>query len=500
MTADTENHAAKRAIPGFRGLSGRLLILTILFVMLAEVLIWAPSMARFRKVALESHMETAHLAALALRMSKNRTVSRELERQLLFHAEARGILLKGDKTRMMMLLGRKPPKPDVTVDLDNTTWPQWLMDAFEVFARDDNRVIRIVGASPKEPGVRVEVLVDEAPLHAAMLDFSTRVLRVSLGISIFTALLVFLALHRLVVRPVRDMTKAMIAFREAPEDEGRIIEPGNRADEIGLARCELGQMQRDIQVAIKQQSRLAMLGAAVAKINHDLRNSLATAVLAMEKITGIDDPDVKDATPKLYGAIDRAVSLCGQTLSYVVDEKPALNPRWFHLSEVVAEVQTALRDHEAGGDRVVLDNTVPIGFDMEADRAEIYRAIFNLVLNAAQAGATMIVVAAEKFSGMAVVRVADNGPGLPRKAVEKMFQPFAGSARKGGVGLGLVIARDAMLAHGGDIALERTGPNGTAFVLTLPEMRPGGTPPVVEEEPEDDEETGILGNPPRCGN
>lgn len=482
----TESIESTNLVSGFAGLSGRLLILTIVFVMIAEVLIWAPSIARYRKATLEGHMARAHLAALALQSSRTNLISEDLEKLLLFHAEARGIILKSDTKRMMMLLGRMPPEPDVTVNLDTTTWYQWLTGAFDTFGRSDNRVIRVMGMSPKDPGTQVEVLIDETPLRAQMVQFSTRILQLSLVISVFTALLVFFSLHRLVVRPVRNMTRAMIRFREAPEDPTRIIAQDTRKDEVGQARRELAIMQRDVQAAIDQQTRLATLGAAMAKINHDLRNSLATAVLAMEKIAVIEDPDVKEATPRLYRAIDRAVSLCSQTLNYISDEKPAFEPVWFHLSELVAEVAAGLRDSEVG-QNAALHNRVGFEFDLEADRGQIYRAIFNLVMNATQAGATAVDVSAVLDDDHALIRIADDGPGLPQKAVDKMFQPFAGSARQGGVGLGLVIVRDALQAHGGTITVEKTGPEGTTFLLRLPVMRPGSSRPDIERDIDDNE-------------
>jgi signal transduction histidine kinase len=70
--------------------------------------------------------------------------------------------------------------------------------------------------------------------------------------------------------------------------------------------------------------------------------------------------------------------------------------------------------------------------------------------------------------GECIIEVSDDGPGLPPRALERLFQPFAGSTRPGGTGLGLAIAREAMRAHGGDIALAETGAKGTRFRLILP--------------------------------
>ena len=70
-----------------------------------------------------------------------------------------------------------------------------------------------------------------------------------------------------------------------------------------------------------------------------------------------------------------------------------------------------------------------------------------------------------------MVEIADNGPGIPERLRERLFQPFAGSNRSGGSGLGLAISRELILAHGGDLMLVATGPMGTRFRLTVPDRK-----------------------------
>jgi signal transduction histidine kinase len=309
-----------------------------------------------------------------------------------------------------------------------------------------------------------------------MYAYSGRILRLSIVISLITAVLVYLSLHWLLVRPMRRITASMTAFRADPEDERRIIIPGIRRDEIGVAERELAVMQSDLRTALRQKTRLATLGGAVAKINHDLRNSLSTAVLVSDRLADIDDPEVQKVAPRLYDAIDRAVKLCSQTLNFVSDHRPALNISRFPLSELVDGVGADLngegRGTPANGSAAVLANAVPADLAVEADREQLFRVISNLVRNAREAGATQVRVAATLADGMVSLKIADDGPGLPDKALTRLFQPFAGSARKGGTGLGLVIARDIMKAHGGDLALAETGGSGTVFHVSLPVQRP----------------------------
>ena len=116
-------------------------------------------------------------------------------------------------------------------------------------------------------------------------------------------------------------------------------------------------------------------------------------------------------------------------------------------------------------------NDVPPGFSIHADREQLFRVLMNLGRNAAQAVGDngLVRVRAERGDGTVRIRVCDNGGGLPPQARENLFRPFVGSVRAGGTGLGLAIARDLVTAHGGEIALEHTGSDGTVFRITLPD-------------------------------
>lgn len=468
MTDHTPTPAATQP-SAIAGLSARLLVLTIFFVLVAELLIYTPSVANFRKDYLEERIATAHVAALALQATPDNMVNPELEEELLFHAGAYGVVLRQPERRILILSKEMPPKIDVTFDLRTGRFPYWIFDVYETMFRNDNRIMWVIGVSPKNPDVVIEVVLDEKPMREAILDFSTRILQLSIIISLLTAGLVYLSLHWLMVRPMRRITRSMIRFRENPEDTSQAITPSRRNDEIGIAERELTVMQDEIRSALDQKTRLATLGAAVAKINHDLRNSLATAVLVSDKLANIDDPEVKKVTPRLYNAIDKAVVLCSQTLNYAGGV--TLRPSRFHLSELIAEiVDGTCRETEDGGTAFEVVNEIAHNISLMADRGQLYRAFENLVLNARDAGASRVAVTAEMTYGMMRIHIRDDGPGLPKKAIDNLFKPFAGSAHSGGVvgiGLGLVIARDIVQAHGGKLTLFESGENGTVFRMEL---------------------------------
>lgn len=468
--------ASKLRLPSaLTSLSARLLVLTVAFVMVAEVLIYAPSIARYRKVYLEERVARAHLALLAVGAIAPDKVERNLQRDVLFHTDTYAIVLSGKDRRMVMIAEDMPPEINLSVELGQGTFLMWLEDAFEALLQNRNRILRVVGRPPHGPESLVEVLMDETPMRLDMYDYSWRILTLSIVISLVTAGLLYVSLQWLMVRPMRRITASMAVFREDPEDQTRSVEPSARSDEIGIAQRELAVMQAEVRAALKQNTRLATLGAAVAKVNHDLRNTLATAQLASDRLVDSEDPEVKRLAERLFDSIDRAVQLCSHTLDYVGPLESSLRVSRFPLRDLVAEVGEALaRGAGEGAERRGMRwvNEVPEGRDVEADRDLMFRVLTNLGLNASQAGARAATIGCRPLdNGRLAVDVADDGPGLPPKAREKLFQPFAGAARKGGTGLGLVIAKDIMRAHGGDIALVETGPNGTRFRLELPERR-----------------------------
>jgi signal transduction histidine kinase len=453
--------------PLARNLSARLLLLTVAFVMLAEVLIYAPSVGRFRLVYLEERLAAAHLAILALDATPDQMISEGLERELLDHVRAYSVGLTRPGVGKLMLMAAPPGPIDASYDLREGRFFGLIRDAFVTLMEDEGRLLRVVGVSPKDGTTLVEVVLDEAPLRAGMIDFSERILALSLVISLFTAALVYLSLHLLMVRPMRRITDSMARFRADPEDPARIIKPSARSDEIGIAQRELAEMQVGLRDALQQRARLAALGAGVTRISHDLGNILATARLVSDRLSNSEDPEVRRVAPTLLGAIDRAVNLCAQTLSFTREGAPKVERSRFDLGELVSEVGASVPEQLSG--EAEWRNTIESRLEVSADREQLHRVLSNLGRNAIQAGASRIEIGARREDGHVIIEVSDDGPGLSPRARERLFAPFAGSSRPGGTGLGLAIARELMRAHGGDIRLERSTSEGTCFRLDLPE-------------------------------
>jgi signal transduction histidine kinase len=452
-------------------LSGRFLGLMILFVIIAEALIFVPSVARFREDYLQNRLELAQLAALALLATPDDAVAPDLKGELLATADVLNVVLRREDVRELALEGPVPAPVAQTFDLRSADQMTLMRDALRVFAAEHDRIIRVIGRTTQGAKSEIEVTLHEWPLRNALIDHGLRILTISLLVSLATAALLFLAVQRLIVRPIGRVVEHMTAYRDDPMDAGRIIAPESGARELREAETALHDLEVQLTAALRQRERLAGLGAAVAKISHDLRNLLTTAQLLADRIETSTDPAVRRTAPKLVGSLARAISLCERTLTFGKAEELPPEPAVVALAPLVAEVLE--NERAAAADCVSFAAEVPEGLTVRADADQLFRVLSNLVRNAAQAieaagrpGA--VTVAAAEVMGRSEIRVRDTGPGLPQKARENLFQPFRGSVRQGGSGLGLVIAADLVRGHGGTLVLEETGSRGSTFRISLP--------------------------------
>jgi len=246
-------------------------------------------------------------------------------------------------------------------------------------------------------------------------------------------------------------------------------------------------MQDELRAALWRNARLAAVGTAVAKISHDLRNILTSALLVADRLQETSDPVAKRAANTLIPAVERAAQLVTRTVDFAREGPPPVTRSAVVVRELVEETAQVVRPDGAG---VEIENLVPPGLVLALDRTHIFRVLLNLMRNAAEAGAEKITLSVAIKAGVTRLTVRDNGPGLPLRVQDNLFKPFTGSGRHGGTGLGLAIARDLIRAHGGELTLAHTGMTGTAFVMELavsevlvPEANRAGfrLPPLVEE-------------------
>jgi len=452
-------------------LSGRFLALTVIFVMLAEVLIFLPSVARFREDWLLLRLERAQIAALAV-LASDATLSSDLEAELLANAGVFNVVLRRDDVRQLVLSSPIPAPISATYDLRQATPLSLVVDALQAMTGTGNQVIRVIGTPLHDAGQQIEVTTQSAPLRVALLDFGLRILILSALISAATALLLFLAVRQLMVKPIKRVVEHMTAYAAAPEDARRVITPSASVRELREAEEALQSMQTQLTGALKQKERLAQLGSAVAKISHDLRNILTSAQLFADRMEGSADPAVARAAPKLLASISRAVALCEATLKFGKAEEapPRLAP--VKVADLIAEVIDGEGLTQGGSVTVLVDLAPDLTGQMDAE--QMHRVVSNLIRNARQAiegsgkdGVIEISGSADK-DGL-WIRIGDTGPGLPPKARDNLFAAFQGGVRKGGTGLGLAIAQELVKGHGGALTLLRSDSEGTEFLLSLPQ-------------------------------
>ncbi|MFD2236839.1 sensor histidine kinase [Aureimonas populi] len=456
-------------------LAARLVRVTMIAILIAEAVIFVPSVAHFRKEWLRAKLEAVAVASFASGSQDGGPMpSPAREAELLRALEADLIAVESDGVSRLLARSADVPTVDLEIDLARESTIGSITGAMETLALGRTRTLRVLG--PIGDGSMVaEAVISERPLKSAMVAFSINIVLVSLLIALFAGLLVNLAIHRALVGPIRRLTESMVRFGEDPENPARIIEPSPRNDEIGVAERELSQMQSRLARTLREQRHLADLGLAVAKINHDLRNTLASAQLVSDRLSDIEDPQVQRFAPTLIRSLDRALSYTRSVLAYgrAVEERPV--KRRVRLAFLVDEILEA--PATAGDSGTELVNGVPRDLEVDVDPDQFHRALSNLVKNAVDALAAVEsaavvrrvqVEAREEPDGGCTIAVEDTGPGLSEPARNTLFQAFRGSTRAGGTGLGLAIAAEIVKAHGGTIRYaERAGP-GARFEIELP--------------------------------
>ena len=466
--------AATASPPRIRvGLSAKLLLLTVLFVMLAEVCIYVPTIAKFRLTWLDNKLSAAHTAALVFEAAPD--VPDKLSRQILDSIGARTLAMKSGQQRRLLATTELPSEVLQEVDTRDMRPLNAIVEAFRtlLFANDTD-LLRAVGPAPMG-GQFVEIVIPEGPLRSAMWIYSRNIMLLSIVISAISAALVYFALHYLFVRPLYRITANMMMFRTDPEDRTRILAPTSRHDEIGFVEHELAEMQRDLANTLQQKTRLATLGLAVSKINHDLRNLLASAQLFSDRLARLPDPQVQRFAPKLMRALERAIAFCQSTLSYGRAQEPPPDRRIIALMELVEDVRETLGLQPES--RISWITSIEQSLVVDADRDQLLRVLLNLARNAVQAlesrapndpARDQVRITGRREGAVVIIEVADTGPGFADQARAHLFEAFQGSTRSGGTGLGLAIAAELVRAHGGEIILV-DGTIGAMFHLKIPD-------------------------------
>ena len=454
------------------GLSGKVLGLTVLFVMLGEILIFLPSIANFRVQWLKTRVAQAEIAALATEAAPDQAVDITLRDALLKGAGVEAVAVMRSDQRSLVLRSDNPSVVDETFDLRAGQNYATVISVFKVLVRDHDRLINVIDTPPAMTGNSIEIALHEGPLRQAMLNFGLRILALSVVLSLIVAGLIFAALNRVLVRPMQRLSANMMAFAENPEDLSRVIQPSNRNDELGLAEHELHAMQKQLNVLLQQKTRLAALGLAVSKVSHDLRNMLTSAQLISDRLGEVKDARVQRFAPKLISSLDRAINFLNQTITYGRAQELPPRREILLLKPLVEVVFDTLR---LQAPHIVFMDEVPAPMKVDADREQLVRILTNLARNAVQAIDTRpqtrdeVGISARRDANQTIIEVRDSGPGIPPALRGKLFGAFQTAARQGGTGLGLAISTELAQAHGGSLRMAQSNETGTIFSLNLPD-------------------------------
>ena len=455
-----------------QGLSSRLLLLTVFIVVLANLLILPPNLSAFEEQWLIDRLRAAELATLVEETAPGGVVTDRVRNMLLANAEVVSVALQVRNERRLILAAPRLARTPYLVDLRRPDPLFWLAP-FRTLTEGGDRMVRVMAKPRFREGEFVEVVASDGPLKLALLNQLGRLMSIAVFTSLMAGGVVYLSLTLFLVRPMRRITLSMERFRADPDDPRAVLPPSGRPDEIGRAQSELGRMQADLRAALASRARLAALGEAVAKINHDLRNMLTSAQIASERLALSGDPRVAQALPRLERALNRAILLASNVLTFGRTEEPPPDKRRQPLRPAL---EAAAEDAGLMAAGVRLETEIDSAAGIEADPEQLHRILVNLLRNAREAiesdpgraGVGRVIAAIAIDDGWRRLRLVDDGPGLPQRARTHLFQPFAGSTRDGGAGLGLAIARELAQAHGWDLVLASTGPEGTVFELILP--------------------------------
>jgi signal transduction histidine kinase len=470
--------APPRSIPGpFSGLSVKLIATITLVILGVAIGIYLPSAGNYRASWLQDRLRIGIVAARVLDAAPDvLNLPRMLTDRLLNAAGAIAIVYRRNGQSQLIELEERPmPHEAVTVDMREPDQANLIMGAIDTLMHAGDRTLRIVGngEDSEDPDAQVEVLMSEQPLHDDLIAYSRSIALISLLVTIVTAVVLYLLLNRLLIAPVRRLTANMLAYRMAPENASLIISPSRRKDEIGIVERELASMEADIFSMLRQRRHLADLGLAVAKINHDLRNTLTSAQMLSDQVVALEDPKIQRLAPRLVHSIDKAIGFAQSVLDYGRESAAPPRPMPVDLRALIDE--SALDAGLIRHGEISFRNDVPDDISIKVDPEQLARVFVNLMKNAREALETanpkpdepMIGAGFREAGDQLFVSIRDNGPGLPPRAREHLFVAFEGSAKAGGTGLGLAIARELTEAHGGKLYYVPLDP-GTRFDVALP--------------------------------
>lgn len=326
-----------------------------------------------------------------------------------------------------------------------------------------NAIISVLSAKPDlvqltyhTADARIIFTIDQTPIRDILRNYMPMgFIALSIGYSLLWAMLYFV-LKRFYMAPLKALTSTLTAFADDPT----IARPTSNALKINsdfrAAAKAIDTLQRNTISEIRQRERLANIGEAAAKINHDIRNVLSSATLVADALLNSNDKRVNRSAPHVVRSLEQAVDLCQSMMDYLVAvPDPQLST--FAMHDIANELIDATKMH------ITYSGPAKI----HADRKMMQRIFLNLARNANHAGATKLNIDIWRAGHLGIIDISDNGHGIPKQQWDDLFLAFK-SHGLGGSGLGLAITKDLVVAQGGYVKLSRSNENGTEFRIQLP--------------------------------
>ncbi|MFJ1971776.1 ATP-binding protein [Streptomyces sp. NPDC087903] len=323
---------------------------------------------------------------------------------------------------------------------------------------------RFAAVSVDAPGKGLLTVNAGAPLAAEQSAVSTATTVLLIGFPLLLGVVagVTWLVTRRALRPVEGIRREMAAIT-ASEDLARRVPVPATHDEVARLARTTNETLAALQTSVERQRRF------VADASHELRSPIASLRTQLE--VGAAHPGLLD----LDGAVEDTVRLqrlaADLLLLARLDAGERPGEARFDLAGLAVE--------EAGR-RPGVTVRAPETVEVAGSRGQSGRLLANLLDNAQRHARSAVTLAVRREGAWAVAEVADDGDGVPEGDRERIFERFvrlddARSRDDGGAGLGLAIARDVAVRHGGTLTVGDAPAGGALFVLRLPLARPGAS-------------------------
>jgi len=307
-------------------------------------------------------------------------------------------------------------------------------------------------------------------------DLLSRVNRWVLTLALFALLVgagMLVAISRTITQPLKTLIGGTRALAQG-NFEYQLSESGTaEIRELSRAFERMRVELRSTQKELLDSERLATIGRMASSISHDLRHHLSAMYANAEFLSDGTIPQAErdDLMRDVQSAVQGMTDLLDSLLLFTQTGR-ALYPENASLALLIQRSVNMVRTHPAARDvRITLDGLSPL--TAWVDSKKLGRAVYNLLLNACQAarrgsGPASVVLSLQDEERSILIRISDNGPGVPESIRNTLFLPFVSEARESGIGLGLTLAEQIAQEHGGSITLEENVEGHTVFTIILP--------------------------------